>query len=40
MKEKQQLNKIEYKDNQIIINKCPTQKYGICLECMEKARPK
>lgn len=23
----------EYKDIQVIINKCPTQKYSICLEC-------
>lgn len=26
----------EYKDNQVIINKCPTQKYSVCLECREK----
>lgn len=30
----------EYKDNQIIINKCPTQKFSICLECREKVIPK
>lgn len=28
----------EYKDNQVIINKCPAQKYSICLECVEKSK--
>lgn len=30
----------KYKDNQIIINKCPAQKYSICLKCREKTIPK